>query len=99
MVQAAEAAEAAEAADQEWLTPRQSAAIIQCSYETMLGHIHLGTIRASDISASTSSRRKPIYRIHRDDLDAFLNARRNEAPQPIKPKRHRVRAGDVIEFF
>ena len=82
-----------------WLTPKQAAEFLQCSYETVLGHIHLGTIRASDVSASTSARRKPIYRINRDDLDAFLNGRRNEPPQTIKPQRHRVRAGDVIEFF
>ena len=84
---------------QEWLTPKQTAEELQCSYETILGHIHLGTIRASDVSASTSARRKPIYRIHRDDLDAFLSSRRNEPPQPVKPRRHSVRTGDVIEFF
>ena len=83
----------------DWLTPRQAAEILQCSYETVLGHIHLGTIRASDVSASTSTRRKPIYRINREDLDAFLNGRRNDPPQPAKRRRHRVRAGDVIEFF
>ena len=84
---------------QEWLTPREAAEVLQCSYETILGHIHLGTIRASDISASTSARRRPVYRIHRDDWNAFLEARRNEPPSPRKNKRHRVRTGDVIEFF
>ncbi len=76
-------------------TTKQAAQVLQVSTEGILALIHAGHLVASDVSRPGS--KKPRWRILSDDLEAFLTTRRHTPP--VKTRRRRRQAGDVIQFF
>lgn len=77
----------------EFFTPPEIAALLGVNSTKVLGWCRSGELR----SANVSNGRRPRYRIHRDDLQAFL-ASRSSTPEPRRKPRRR-QSEHVIEFY
>ena len=64
--------------------------------DTVLGWIHSG--RLPGVNTARRQCGRPLYRIARSDLDAFI-AGRTKRPEPKRTKRRNLPETDVIEFF
>jgi excisionase family DNA binding protein len=78
------------------LRPAEVADRLDVDVETVLAHVHRGTLPAVDVARPGS--RRPRWRISEADLDAFVAARRT-TPRPPATKRRPKRGGTVIKFF
>jgi excisionase family DNA binding protein len=85
--------------EREYLTPPQAATLLGVHHDSVLTWIHSGELRASDLTATRGAR--PRWRIHRADLEAFLQRRAAKPPakRQTRPRRQRQTAGDVIQFY
>ena len=69
------------------VTPRDICDSVGLGIETVLGWIHSGELKASNIAKSSL---RPRWRIEKVDLKAFLDARSNQAAsKSTKPARRR----------
>lgn len=75
------------------LTVQQVAEELQTTEDSVLGWIHSSKLKASDISNGSI---RPRWRIRREDLDEFLDARR---PTPPAKRKRKTATTGVIEFF
>ncbi len=69
---------------------------LHVKYDTVLGWIHTGELRALSVAAKPNG--KPRWRIAEHDLEAFL-LRRSASPTPKSKRRRRKAAVDVITYF
>lgn len=69
-----------------------------CSYETVLQHVHTGTLGAIDISTPHSRRSR--YAVPLEALEEFERTRATPPPEPTdqKPRTVHVRPGDLIQI-
>ena len=74
-------------ASSQFVTPKIICEEVSVSIDTVLGWIHAGTLRASNIGSSSSSR--PRWRIARSDLADFLAVRSNCKIKDSKPAKRR----------
>lgn len=85
--------------DRQYFTPPQIAKMTGASEDTVYGWIHSGELKAVNMSKIPDGER-PRWRISRDDLDQFFEARANKPVQPIKPaKRRRKTVAAGKEWF
>ena len=68
------------------LKPQEIADSVGVGVDTVLQWINKGLVKASNIAMT---RTRPRWRVHRDDLKAFLDARSNQQQTnaPNRPKR------------
>jgi excisionase family DNA binding protein len=78
------------------LTPPMVAARLGVAAETVIGWIRDGELRAANVARRGC--RRPRYRVDPADLEAFLAARRTNAPPPVRAAR-RKQDGGVIAFY
>ena len=79
----------------EYATPPQIARELLVRPSKVLTWIRNGELSAINVSESMAGR--PRWRIRREDLDRFLEARANRPP--AKPRRRRNVLGHITEFF
>lgn len=83
-----------------WKKVKERAESIGVDQQKVLTWIHLGYLRAVDVSQSPGGR--PRWRISDDDWAEFLASRSTQAAPPPpteKPKRRRRTDSNVIEFY
>ena len=83
----------------EWLKPQEVAQELKCEYSLVLRLIAAGKLAATDINARESGlpKRRPTYRIRREDLEAFVQ--RGMVPVPVPAmKRERKRGPQPKQF-
>jgi len=78
------------------LTVSEAARLLRVKRDTVLGWIHSG--RLPGVNTARRQCGRPLYRIARSDLDAFI-AGRTKRPEPKRTKRRNLPTTDVIEFF
>lgn len=71
-------------------TPRQLAEMTGVKIDHILAWIHSGELKASN-TAKDANGQRPRWRIHIDDLRAFLDARANQKMEAIQPVKRRRR--------
>jgi excisionase family DNA binding protein len=81
-----------------WLTVQDVADELQVSRDTVERWIHGSQLRAANVSAARRGVNRPSWRVPRQALEEFLNARLNGPPTPAKPSKRRQNTG-TIEFI
>jgi excisionase family DNA binding protein len=76
------------------LTVKDVAELLAVGPDTVVHHIRAGRLHAVNVGRSSI---KPRYRIPREALDVFLEARACAAPPPRPPRRPK-RDGEVTEY-
>lgn len=79
------------------LTPPAIAARLGVAEETVRSWITGGELRAANVARRGCQR--PPYRVDPADLEAFLAARRPDAPPTAKSAHRRKHQDRVIEFY
>ncbi len=79
------------------LTPPKIAARLGVAEETVRHWITSGELHAANLARRGCIR--PRYRVDPADLEAFLAARRPDAPPTAMPTRRRKQESGVIEFY
>ena len=77
----------------EYSTPPEIAQLLRVRVDKVRNWIARGELRASDVSERSGGR--PRFRIHRDDLDAFLE-RRLVKPPPRSARRTKYTGKDYV---
>ena len=77
--------------EREWHSPPEIAARIGKRPEYIVAEIQAGRLPAGDFASAGASR--PRYRIHRDDLEGWIERRRVVPPAKPVPLRPRTPAG------
>ncbi len=77
-----------------WHTPKSVAEMLGIDQGKVLAWIHTGQLIAVNVAESLTSR--PRWRIADSEVDAFLNRRKTQPPQPVKRQR---KSTGVIEFY
>lgn len=80
-----------------YLSPPQAADLLGIAAEKVCLWIARGELRATNVATTLSGR--PRWRIHRADLEAFLNSRSAAPEPPPATRQRRKRDESVIEYF
>jgi len=81
----------------EYLTVRAIAEPLKVKQDVVLTWIRRGELLASNVAASGS--RRPRWRVSREDLAKFLEARRPAPCAPSARRRRRSKNEHVTEYF
>lgn len=80
-------------ANEAYLTPPEIAKLLRVSQDKILGWIRRAELRAINVS----NRSRPRYRVSRESLEAFLNARAVHPPPPPVRRQRQPPEGGLID--
>jgi len=81
-----------------YFTPPEIAAVLGCSHHRILEWINDGSMTAYNFSKTTGADSKPFFKMTMEDVDNFLETRRNKSSPPaVKSKRRKTKIDE--KFF